>query len=359
MGIKDLFRIKTNQNKPKTEHKTVLGYSREYDEVNFRSTSKEGLDKLIEFYKGAKESCNPELREKFFNKIMISNFTITDVAPDHLNIPIGELNANVDYGMHEVYFSKDIIEGKKYSVFYHEFGHIIDFKAERFKKSFNKLDEVFKDFAPGFSNKKEYSNLLFGCFSVFQVEYNEFIEKTNKKMESDSIKVKINDRATRIYRKKCDSEEFDNKLYNELKYEAYYYYKDCFCRESGLNSISDIFDALTMGRLSSSDIPIGNKKLQSKKTGEIYINSIYYGHSSEYFSDKEACSKEIIADVSALCSAGNKDLLYKYFPEEIANGLIEAYKDLLNYEPEKVDDSNLGEIVDIYESDSINKRGAM
>lgn len=359
MKIKNIFRKKTNYRNSETNKNHLLFVNTDYDFVHFKSSNQEDLDKLVDFYKGAKEACNPEFRDKFFDKVCESCFTITDVVPGEIDNSDGKEASEVDYGSQEVYFSKDVIEGKKYSTFYHEFGHIIDYKADRFKKSFDKLNEVFKDFAPSFYDKNEFSKLLFGCFLLFQVEYNEFREKLNEKMDSDSITDMIIDRTENEYKRIYDTEDFDDKLFNELAYESYYYYRDSFYRESGLNSVSDIFDALTIGRLSSTDIPIGNSEKKTKETGGPFINSIYYGHSSEYFKDIDARSKEIIADVSALCSAGKKDLLYKYFPDEIAKGMIDAYEITLNHD-HKVDYSNaFGEDVEVYDNDSIKKRGKM
>lgn len=345
------------------KYKLKLGdnkvYTRVHDGIVFEANTMELIEEMVKFYEQAKLDGNPETTKEFFDGLKKVGTKISCVNIKRHEIRDGyhflgyapDLNFQ-DKNM--IHLTVNDVVNRNSELLFHEGGHVLDYYSRNYYNSYLGVKWATENFAKdALNNKNNLSDDFINYFSSFQRKYIAFIEKLDNDLEGPKHKKNIDE----ITMKKCKQiygEAVSKTNFELMRERIKYCYRDSIIRNSGMGPISDIYCALTNGRLTEDPSVEGNEKGNSSFEVK---STIYYGHFNRYFAfppvyynkllkkeeitDEEVKDSlyrkvaEILADFSALINLGKKDLMYEFFPSDFIEKLQETYDQIIMQTREK------------------------
>ena len=269
-------------------------YTAKIDGITFKSDTQQGLKDLVSYYNSI--ITNNKIDGGYFTNLLKSkDVVITDIG--------GGGSFQVTKYIH---FDPTAIKNQSITTFFHECGHFLDTdSAYRERSAFESLIAFLQDPRSYDVNKG---------LSIFEADVNRLRAQVARMVDARRGDL-WRDAVSEMPRLYQDWDkllpDMQNKLINDLYNSKVSDLRDDLFRNSGLTSISDIFDAITNGRVK--DI-IG-----------------FYGHGAEYY-NRDATSRymETLANISALYNSGQMKMLDRYFPPAVREALTETYERLIN-----------------------------
>lgn len=251
------------------------------------------LENLIEYVYANGDSDFLELLslEAEKNKLFVSDVSL-----------LGEINrSHYHRGLKYIYMS-NTENSKKYAItFYHEATHFLDnsvakITSNNFDSYFSIANPRLEEFLQKIRLKKDYISRGLGMTYFEQINTIMYVNDPvlNKKW-LQQIKEEhpdANDDIIKLFMQQ-------KKLYERRKYKILYRY------------LTDIYDGLSKGKLTS-----------------FFGVS---GHGMKYYSNYENVFIEFFANIGLIYNSGDIDILVYEFGEEIANELVDMYKNFIVY----------------------------
>ncbi len=272
-------------------------YSANIDGVNFRSKTQEGLNSLMDYYQSA--ISRGKVNGAYFSGIIGGKgLTITDIP--------NEVGAGAYQWGDFVFFDEATLRTKPISTFYHECGHFIDAKSSDSERALflsviqGLKDPSVFDFDSNFNKfHSDYNNAYQEIIDEARSQEPFLLFNVGQRMKNEISnwdQLSSNDQA-QIIRDAVEGIISDRISSN--------------MRDSGYAAISDIFDAISEGKIKDS------------------MNGLY-GHGGQYYSDVSSQYKEVLANISDLYNGEHMDMLDRYFPEEVRILLTDSYEKLID-----------------------------
>lgn len=266
-------------------------YTTNNGNINFKSSSKEGIQLLQGYYNNLKEYCSHDSnRSKYLSLLEEKGFVLRDI--DGKSYHLGGV----------VYLNKNSLQSGELSVFFHETGHYFDFLSSNYRTGLELVDEIMSK--EGFVSLEKQSQLI-NLKHALELEIKKY-------MNNPSIQKEIDESAKKEFNEiiKKDSINYTaeelQETYNQIRKDKYMQKLNKYRYDNWIAYISDIIDAMTHGHYQD-------------RTGT-------FGHGIEYYSDPSNVTTEILANFSALYAQGKTHLLDKFISKEFRENLEIAYK---------------------------------
>lgn len=365
--------------KEQTKYNLKIGeYSikkRVHDGILFEAANEIELDRLINFYESVKSEATTEEEKIFFDNFRESGVKLSTAEyrtvqnKSGINYLKTENGDFCDYRNYMVHFSIETLVLNNKETFFHEIGHVLDYFSNCCATGLNGLKKATEKFSTKtFYNEPNSKDEFELYFQNFIKVYNEKLIEIEEELKKDIHQQKVDELAKQYYSYYTDETDYDSEDFKLYKESIAFCYRNSYIRSTGLNCISDIFDSLSGGDLQSNPFLKGNDINSEPDENGFYSikpadKTIYFGHGIKYYGgdrlagieikringeeldDRDKItierisfkrSSEIIANVSALVNLGKQDLLYKYFPEDFANSLLEVYQSIKSDVNEKI-----------------------
>lgn len=276
---------------------STSAFQRDINGIRFASNTREGLDSLVNYYGEAFSTAN--VHGKYFIEVLYSKgLVITD-------IPSKAGSGSYHWGG-TIYFSPNTINNMHVSTFFHEAGHFFDYKTnDREATAFiSALREMMQDNPNyGYNTNESINRFLNDYHTQYNRIYNDHYNKNgyliNEIDEYFSNTYKGWKRLGDDQRSKMILSEYKNIIRRATSSDM---------KSNGYAAVSDIFDALTDGKLYQYGV---------------------FGHGEDYYVNDIAKYKEVLANISDLYNTNNLPVLEKYVPKYVVNDLVKSYESVI------------------------------
>lgn len=264
-----------------------MEHRKDINGLSLITKTKEDLSKLEEYYDGL---------EKFVENNKIAKIKLDELKEKGLFISLSDECSCFRNGT--IHLSDVALKTKNYNTFFHEAGHFSDWYLNEFRDVNEIINPVVKkDSILNYGTKEDgLSKFINECEEQINSLVEHYMTTGKNEIEKMLDDMNVNNL----------SKEEEEYLFKELLSKKISLIEDDF----GYSQISDIFDAITKGKM--------------------YDELKFSGHGKEYYSNDRNISTEIIAEYTSLKVIGKDHLLKKYFSQNFIDKLEEAYNKILN-----------------------------